>query len=323
MKRIFLSVISINYFLCIYAQTSTLYNFNGDQAFQKEDYQTARIYFSEGLESCDRYSIQRLVDIWKIQPSMRESMRRPMLSCFNCMKTIVENREPDMMLLFSDFYKYGIGTPVDSIQSKYWYDEYAMRTILDLDIPPEKVFLTGDSSAIKIPKKSLLSNHFYSFITYTYSPTMPYGFTTGIYFDKIGFYVSGRTSSKSVNATYECNNEKVPAIEILNPLYEFNRERWHCRMITGGILYPIIKNKFFVSAGGGYGKRDYYREIITKEQFSTGNKSEWCYNTEASYKGLTLEAGGMFVWKKLTVAGGINSTKFKDFDVYIGLGLSF
>jgi hypothetical protein len=154
---------------------------------------------------------------------------------------------------------------------------------------------------------------------------MPFGFTAGIYFDKIGGYVSGRTNFQSVNATYECNNTKVPVIDIENPLYEFNREKWCSQMITGGLLFPVMKNRLLFSIGGGYGKRDYYREIIsaTSQNFSTGNNSEWCYNTEASYKGLTLEAGGMFVWKKLTALGGVNSTRFKDLDVYIGLGLSF
>jgi hypothetical protein len=81
----------------------------------------------------------------------------------------------------------------------------------------------------------------------------------------------------------------------------------------------------FVTAGGGYGRRAYYREIRSQDEkpFSTNNTNEWCHNTEASYEGLTLETGGMFVWKKLMVLGGVNSTRFKDLDVYIGLGLNF
>ena len=325
MKRICFFVFFMGTVLNIGAQSSTYYNYQGDQAVQEKDYQKARSWYSEGLDSCDRYSIQKLVEIWRIREDMHESMRLPMQKCYNCMKTIVEAKEPNMMRLYSDFYKFGIGIPKDSVLYNYWYMEWWNSFKTTLDIAPEDLNLPVDSSVIKMPRKSLLSNRFYSFLTYTYSPTMPFGLTSGIYFDRIGGYVSLRTDFKSMNAAYECNNSIVPAIGIENPPCEFNRERWCSQMITGGILYPIVKNRWFVSVGGGYGKRDYYREIITttNQNFSTGNKSEWCFNTEASYEGLTLEAGGMFVWKKLTVTGGVNSTQFKDLDVYIGLGLTF
>jgi len=324
MKRIFFFVFFLSSTLSIYAQSFEDYNYQGDKALQKRDYQAARSWYSEGLDSCDRYSIRKLVEIWIDQVSMRESMALPMQKCYNCMKTIVEAREPDMMQLYSDFYKYGIGTPQDSLLCNYWRNEYVVRTILN--IAPEKLTIPEDSFMVKIPRKSLLSNRFCSFLTYTWSPTMPFGFSAGIYFDKVGGYVSCRTDFKSVSAAYECNNTKVPVIDIENPPYEFDREKWHSRMITGGLLYPIVKNRLFVSAGGGYGKREYYREIrsTTNQNLpATGHKNAWCYNTEASYQGLTLEAGGMFVWKKLTVLSGVNSTRLKDFDIYIGLGLTF
>jgi len=321
MKRIFFFAFFFNSGLSLCAQSTIYYNYQGDQALQQKDYRAARSWYSVGLDSCDRYSIRKLVEIWIDQTSMHESMQLPMLKCYNCMKTIVKDKEPDMMLLFSDFYKFGIGTPKDSVLYNYWYGEWAKSMRVRIDNAPAH----EDSSEIKISRKSLLSNHFFSFLIYTYSPTMPYGLTGGIRFDKIGFYVSGKTDFKSIDAAYECNNTKVPAIEVVNPLYEFNRESWHSRMITGGLLYPIVKNRLFVSAGGGYGKREYYREIITtgSDKFPTGNSSEWCLNTEASYEGLVLEIGGMYILKKIIVAGGINSTQFKDFDVYVGLGLSF
>ena len=254
---------------------------------------------------------------------MREGMLFPMRMCYDCMKNIVEERDPDMMRLYSDFYKYGIATQQNDSLYAYWFNEWWQVFRTTLAIAPERLTFSEDSSVIKVPRKSLLSNRFYSFLAYTYTPTMPYGFTAGIYFDKIGGYVSYRTDFKSTDAAYECNNTKVPVIGIENPLYEFNRERWHSRMMTVGLMLPVIKNQFFISIGGGYGKRNYYREIISNEPFSTGNSSEWCYNTEASYEGLTLETGGMFIWKKLIVLSGVNSTQFKDLDVYIGLGLTF
>jgi len=325
MKRVLFSVIIINGFLNVYAQSSTDYNYLGDQALQRKDYQTARSWFSEGLDSCNAYSIQRLVEIWINQPALRQSMQLPMRKSFNCMKALAETRNSDMMRLFSDFYKYGIGTPIDSTLYNYWYNEWWNIFKTTLDIAPEKLNSTQDSTKDKIPEKTLRHRWFYPFLTYTYSPTMPFGLTGGAYFNKIGGYVSYRTDFKSVNAAYECNNTSVPVIGIENPPYVFDREMWHSRMITGGLLYSVIKNRLFISAGGGYGKRDYYREIesTTDQNFPTGNKSEWCFNTEASYSGLSLEVGGMFIWKKLIALGGVNSTQFKDLDIYIGLGITF
>jgi hypothetical protein len=326
MKRIAILIIFVNSFLSIYAQSTTDYNYQGDQALMRKNYQAARSWYSEGLDSCDQYSIRKLVEIWINQPSIRGSMQLPMRKSFNCMQTIVENKDPDMMRLFSEFYKYGIGTPKDSVLQNHWYMEWWNRYKTTLDIVPENSEQSVDSSVTvkKIHRKSLLSNKFYSFLTYTYSPTMPFGFTVGAY-DKFGGYVSARTDFKQVRAPFECDNTHVSAIGIENPVYVFNREQWHSQMITGGLLYSVLKKRLLVSIGGGYGERNYYREIVsqTNQPFSTGNKSEWCYNTQASYKGLTLEAGGMFVWKKLVVIGGVNSTQFKDLDVYFGLGVTF
>jgi len=327
MKRILFAVIFISILANVYAQSSTYYNYQGDQALQRKDYQMARSLYSEGLDSCDRYSIEKLVEIWVSQPEMRESMQLPMRKSFNCMQALAETRDPDMMRLFSNFYKYGIGTPKDSTLYNYWYNEWWNLYKTTLDIAPEKLNPSEDSSAIavKTHRKSLLSNRFYSFLAYTYLPTMPFGLTAGIYFDKLGGYVSYRSDFKSVNAAYDCNNTNVPAIGIENPLYEFTRKKWHSQLIMAGLLFPVIKNRLLVSLGGGYGERDYYREIesTTDQPFSTGNKSEWCYNTEASYKGLSLEAGGMFVWKKTVLLCGVNSTQLKDVDIYVGLGIAF
>jgi hypothetical protein len=297
------------------------YNVQGDQALQKKDYQKARSWFSQGLEKCDTYSVRRLFEIWVEQPNIREGMLFPMRRSFNCLKTLAEARDQGSMLLFSEFYKYGIGTEPDSLLADYWRKEYMISMGFSVNSVPDSIPLRVDSFP-KMPRKSLFSNRFYSFLTYTYSPTMPFGLTLGFY-DKLGFYLSCRTDAVKVNAAFESNNTRVPNIEIENPPYWFEGEQWHSQMLTGALLYPVIKNKLFFSIGGGYGKRVYYREIRTDKVFSTGSKNEWCYNTEASYKGSVVEVGGMFVWKKLLILGGVNSIQFKDLDVYVGLGLSF
>ncbi|GHV71636.1 hypothetical protein FACS189420_7400 [Bacteroidia bacterium] len=318
MKRIFFFLSFIFSVLCISAQE---YNIQGENALQRKDYQDARMWFSQGLDSCNLYSIRKLTDIWNGQPGMQASMRYPtMQKCFNCLKIKANSGETEAMYLLSDYYKQGIGVEKDSVNSEYWSREYGIS--IGLVTRSDTVVNIISENTNKIPKKSILSNRFYTFLAYTYSPTMPTGLTIGV-FDKWGAYLSYRTSYETVNNQYTGNNSEVFGIGIENPPYQFNREKWTGQMITGGIFLPLINQKLYLSLGGGYGKRNYYREIITGQSFPSGSQSEWCHNTEASYKGAVVEAGGMYKWKRLIFTGGVNSTAFKDLDMYLGVGISF
>jgi hypothetical protein len=176
------------------------------------------------------------------------------------------------------------------------------------------------------PRKSILSNRFYSFLAYTYSPFEPVGATLG-FFDKFGFYLSYRTNLDNGDYVYTCNNRKVPDIGVENPPYEFARERWKNEMMMGGIFIPVYDKKLFLSVGGGLAERIYFREIVYRSEsnqpFKNGEMNAWCYNEEATYKGWTAEIGGMWKWKRLIIFGGINSTKFRDLDGFLSVGFSF
>jgi hypothetical protein len=316
MKKIIFFFSCLFSVVCISAQE---YNIQGDNALRRKDYQDARTWFSEGLKDCDLYSIRRLSEIWKEQPGMQARMRYPtMQKCFNCLKSKAELGDTDAMYLLSDYYKQGIGIEKDSVSGEFWFRKYG----ISMGFSQVDTLANTTENTPKIPKKSILSNRFYTFLAYTYSPTMPEGVTIGV-FNKFGAYLSYKTSSEKVNNQYTCNNSEVFGIDIERPPYTFNREKWNSRMISGGMFFPLINSKLYLSLGGGYGKRDYYREIITVQSFSTNSNSEWCYNTEASYKGAVVEAGGMFKWKRLILTGGINSTTFNDLDMYLGLGISF
>jgi hypothetical protein len=323
---IFFFIFSIT-FLNVKAQS---YNVQGDLALEEKDYQNARIWYSEGLANCNMYSIQKLTDIWKEQPQMRASMRLSMRKSYNCLVTLAEQHDQDAMLLISDYYKLGIGTEIDSVRAEHWLKEYGKSLGLSVETPPIDTVRIVDSSDInpeiipQIPRKSILSNRFYSFLAYTYSLFEPIGATLGFY-DKFGFYLSYRTNLNNVNYDYTCNNTNVPDIGIENPPYEFARERWKCDMAIGGIFIPVYKRKLFLSVGGGYAERNYFREIVSlsDQSFKNGEKSAWCRNTEASYEGWAAEIGGMWKWKRLIILGGVNSTKFRDLDGFLSVGYSF
>jgi len=323
---IFFSIFSIT-FLNVKAQS---YNVQGDLASGKKDYQNARIWYSEGLANCDMYSIRKLTDIWKEQPEMRASMRLSMRKSYNCLATLAERQDQEAMLLISDYYKLGIGIGIDSVRAEYWLKEYGKSLGLSVDAPPLDTTKVVDSLNVKpvmisnVPRKSILSNRFYSFLAYTYSRFEPVGATLGFY-DKFGFYLSYRTNLNNVNYDYTCNNTNVPEIGIENPLYQFAGEKWECNMAMGGIFIPVYDRKLFLSVGGGYAERLYFREIVSlsNQSFKNGEKNAWCYNKEASYKGWVAEIGGMWKWKRLIILGGVNSTKFRDLDGFLSVGYSF
>ncbi|MDR3341141.1 MAG: hypothetical protein LBT25_13825 [Candidatus Symbiothrix sp.] len=301
---------------CILSIRAQDYNIQGDKAMEKKDYQDARSWYSDGLESCNIYSIQRLTEIWKLLPDMRESMRYPMLKSFECLKQLAEKKNQEAMMLILDYYNLGIGVERDTVQAAFWLLE-AFPKDYRTEIPEN----SGSEAKIVKSQKSLLSDRFYLFPAYTATPTMPVGATIGM-FDKYGFYLTYRTSIESVNYEYKCTNSEVVGIGIEKPPFRFEKEKWISSMFSGGIFIPLRKDKWYFSIGGGYGVRDYYREIITEQQFKSGLQNAWCYNTEASYKGALFEVGALFKWKKLIITGGVNSVKFKDLDIYLGLGVT-
>jgi hypothetical protein len=328
MKYFILLFTVIVAFLNIKAQN---YNVQGDLALEKKDYQTARAWYSEGLASCDQQSIRKLTDIWKEQPQIRASMRLSMRKCYNCLISLAEQQNQDAMLLISEYFEWGISVEPDSVKAKYWLKEYGKSLGLSVDAPTFDTIRIANVPNIgtifipQPPRKSIFSNRFYSFLAYTYSRFEPVGGTIG-FFDRFGFYLSYRTDLNKAVYDYTCNNTKVPEIGIENPPYAFSREKWKCEMATGGIFIPVYDRKIFLSVGGGYAERLYFREIksLSREIFAkNGQQSAWCYNTEASYKGWTAEIGGMWKWKKLIIFGGIHSTKCKDLDGFLSIGYSF
>ncbi|MDR0733225.1 MAG: hypothetical protein LBF08_04090 [Dysgonamonadaceae bacterium] len=328
MKRILFPFLFMMVFPNVKAQN---YNTQGDLAMERKDYQSARTWYSEGLENCDRYSIRRLTDIWKEQPEMRASMRLSVWKCYNCLLPLAEQQDQEAMLLISDYFKMGIGIAGDSVKAEYWLKEYAKSLGLQVEASVsddlENVAPSLNPLATETPKKSLLSNRFYSFLAYSYSRFEPVGGTVGFY-DKFGLYFSHRTDlNKEEDYVYTSNNARVPEIDLENPPYRFARERWKCSITTGGVFIPVRDRKIFLSLGGGYAVRQYFREIVSLSEDKVfeknGETTAWCYNTEASYKGWNVEIGLLMKWKRVVFFGGINSTKFRDLDGFLSIGYSF
>jgi hypothetical protein len=295
------------------------YNVQGDIALQKNDFQEARTWFSEGLASCDAYSIRKLTEIWHECEDMRPRMKLEMRRCFNCLLPLAENEDRNAMQLISDCYLNGIGTQVDSVRADYWLKEYVKA--LGFETTEGNL---ADSAAVGLPVNRLLGLFplpFSIFVAYSGTATMPVGFRVG-FFKKAGAYVSFCTDIIDGAHAYECNNLVVSAIPETAPLYRFERQRWNSKQFTAGGLLDVGHN-LLLSLGAGYGFRELLWEIVTDTRFDSGRQREWCLNTEASYRGVALEAGAAWRWRKIIFLTGFNTTKLKDADVYFGLGYCF
>jgi len=250
-------------------------------------------------------------------------MRFTMSRCFNCLKDLAENNENnDAMYQLSDYYKHGIGVSADSLQADYWLKEYGKRIGITQQQAPAidstaiaEQYYASNRNVIRFLKQ------FDFFAGYLISPTMPIGVTAGFY-KKFGAYASYKIDLHSGGYYYLSDNTQVPSIPIEDPKYEFKRKQWNCEMVIAGGIYRY-NEKIFLTAGVGHGKREYLREIVTDDYFETGKKSEWTNNIEASYYGFTVEAGGMYKWKRFMALAGFNSVRFKDIDIYIGLAYTF
>ena len=315
----------------MYGQISD-YNIRGDKAMEEGDYQMAKTLYSEGLVNCsDFYSIQKLTEIWKTQPNMQRGLRSTIARCRECLSELRKGNNIAAMYLLQEYLNEGIGGEKDSIQANLVKQEL-LALIGYIPATTDNVGVTIDSTArpgmlqnIDTIPPLKFSEKYTLFLTYTFSPTMPVGINAGI-FDRFGVMLGIKSSiQKRPNSEYDCNNSAILGIN--TNLYPYNfteKEKWHSTIFTAQVLFPVIPKRLFISAGGGYGKRDLYNNAELYER-RTGEKTSdiWCRNTQGSYKGFAAEAGVVYKHKQFIIIGGVNSVSFKDFDGYVGVGYSF
>lgn len=337
MKKILLvlSIILLFPIQSLLAQNDTDYNRKGDQALLNQDYLEARMWYSEGVDKCDKYSIHQLIELWKSQPSMRISMRTIMSKCFNCLEGQSLAGDTDAMILLSECYKKGIGSNEDSIKSDYWnrkafglptqisiIDPSVLDSIKELNINS----FTKEDTTSKPTKTPSVKKIDY-FASYTFSPTMPIGIMLGgiSRTSPLGFYINAKANLKSQSTSYEIDNEGDMinyTIEGTYYNYSDNYKRGNL-MFTAGPLIRIY-DKIYGSIGAGYGKRDLFLQA-NEFNDSTGEliNKYWCKSTDGSYSGLAIEIGGIYKYNHFIFSAGCNTIKFKDLDMYVGIGYSF
>ncbi len=336
MKQLFFFVIFVFSCTCSgLGQTYSEYNIEGDQAFNKGDYVGALGWYAEGITNCDQYSIKKLTEIWKEQTQIRSAMRILMPRCLNCLTKQVEKEEGteaiEAMLLLSDYYKHGIGTEKDSVTADFWLKKHvsSLGYVTDNNntVSDPETSTAHQSQSIEpvlVPEK----NRFRFLLLYSYSPTMPFGITMGTY-RKYGIYFSARTNFSFRNNDYDCNDTKVLNYnKKQHYAYLNNKKEWNNYAFSLGTIIPVFSDCFSATFGIGYGKRKLLCQLYEYEYTVDYTKDppsqiSWCYNQDSSYKGILLEIGGMYRYKKIIVNGGIYSIAMKDLDMYAGIGYLF
>ncbi len=337
MKHIIFLLFALCFYISGFGQSYSDYNRKGDLAMEEKDYRTARTLYAQGLNNCDFHSIRKLTEIWEIQPEMQHGMRISIDRCRACLIKLIEmedsNTQLNAMLLLADYYNKGIGGAKDSITADYWKKEAA--TIIGLPVISENEPYTTDSIPKITPDSIIISRppafmRFIDrnniFLAYTYSPTMPVGITIGGY-KKFGIALSYRTSYTFQDYSYHIDNEgKIPGISEGNT-YELvaDDEKWQSWMVTGSFFIPVITKNFFLSAGSGYARRNFYCHAVSNPQKNifNGKDNAWCYNTQASYEGIVMEAGVLFRYKSMIFSANANSLEFRDLDGNLSIGIVF
>jgi len=323
MKQLLFTFIFILFcFHHIEAQSDTDYNRRGDRALQLLDYMDARMWYSEGIESCNEYSIRQLTKIWDSQASMRSGMYVLMSKCLACLERQALSDHIEAIRMLAEYYERGIGTEADVEKAELW-----RRRAFDI-LFGENIPVPTDTVEVPVvapvEKKIPFYKDFSYFFAYSPTYTMPFGLTFGLINEnRIGGYVSFRSNLSFYKTDSICNDNIIPGYG-KNTQYCFDTEKKkrNYHLFTAGILFPVLKNAF-MSVGMGYGKRDFFRYGYVFDDPSDIRSEEWYHNVSKSYNGLSLEVGGIYRYKNMVFSAGVNSIALKDIDVFAGVGYSF
>ena len=320
MKRFIVTFVLLLTVLVTYAQNQD-YKIKGAEAMKNLDYGSAKIHYEDGVASnCDLYSIGQLTSIWLVSPSMRNTMRSVMARSFRCLdERATSYSDTASMKLLIVFYENGIGTEVDKTEAEMW------QAKLDEIRNPSQY---GGEYVVSRGKKTRME----FFLGYAATLEAPYGITFGGVGNTVGWYLRFRTnmSSQNYTKTYTGEGDKVSIVggidggSLLNSLHS---EKNNTLIGTGGLVFKVAPS-FYISAGGGYCRREYLREfqLVSKEQVSDiKENSFWAKsNGDSSFEGVALDLDGTFkIGKTFYGSLGCSMLNFKYVSANAGVGLFF
>ena len=297
------------------AQQQTDFNRKGDEAMQRADYTDARMWYEEGVMSCNAYSIKQLTAIWTEHQQMRPSMRSLMNKCLNCLLVMANENDTTAMSQLIVYYSEGIGVPKNNELAGFWEDRLIRFRRTSESMLSETEFISHRKS--NEPMKF--------FAGYTYSVESPFGILVGGVKSRLGWYGRFRSNFSHTDSRLECRGTKeligtIPG----NPPFHFtNRTRTTNYAAVAGLVVKCAP-WLYTSVGLGYGNRQKFCEYVTLD--ATDSRIEqayWAKNLDHSYNGLAAEVDFMVKFNRFFVGAGCNTLNFKYIDLNASAGLFF
>lgn len=303
--------------LSMEAQQNTDYNKKGDEALIRADYTDARMWFEEGVVYCDKYSINRLTEIWLSKETMRSSMRSLMNKTLNCLTVMANDNDTTAIVLLKTYYKNGIGIPENQDLVNHW-DERLNQISRRND-------LLETTSTVSIIGNSITEPmHF--FVGYSYSIQSPFGITVGGIKHRMGWYARFRSDfsfSSGIDYTCKGSEEMISNVPDNAPFRFTNEKKTDNLAALAGFLVKCTP-WLYASVGLGYGSRKTFCEFVTINDVDfQKEKAYWAKNTDYSYNGLAADLDIMIRYGSFFISGGCNTLNFKYIDLNVGTGIFF
>ena len=312
------------------AQMPTEYNRKGDEALKSLDYNSAKIWFEEGVSYCDSHSIDKLTTIWLADSSMHAVMRSVMSRCLACLDgRASQDNDTTSMIMLIKYYSEGIGTNKNETKADMW----ASR----LEEIREPSQTTYGQNEIKVKREKVKMEFF---VGYAATYEAPFGLTVGGVGRVVGWYLRYRT-----NLSFQSYDEsrfelvKTDDPNVYEPriiggldgsLADFTgNKKYNTYAGTGGLVFKIAPS-FYISVGGGIGKKEflaeYHKVNITETNYDPSGPF-WAksgYVDKTSFDGAVVELDGTFkIGKSFYGSLGCTMFDFKYISANAGIGVFF
>ena len=301
--------------LSIKAQWQTDYNRRGDEAKERKDYREAMSWYEQGVANCDRYSIIQLTEIWKVDESMRVSMRVVMNRSLRCLEGQAQENDSIAIKQLIEYYSEGIGPVKNELTANFWRER-----LEQLRRPP-----VTETFIPRTPKDRMKL-----FAGYHASLIAPFGIQVGGIGKSIGWYVRLHSNFTFQATSYDCevvqNQLRIPQFDNDKDFYRATGRLKETNLNgSAGIMVKTIPN-LYISAGVGYWDRKYAREFVMVNDGGADIQESlnWARDKKSSMNGVTIDMDGTYV-----IAGRIYGTlggsllNFKYIYPNAGVGIFF
>lgn len=143
------------------------------------------------------------------------------------------------------------------------------------------------------------------------APDLSYGLRFGVLKRRVGGYASFRTNFIFRRHDYSCMMDGTLANGSV--IWPNGIRRRSNLSINAGVLVRTV-DWMDVYAGAGYGWRSLYWQDVGRK---------WAQVDDWSHRGMSVEAGAVFLYRRVAFSAGLSSISFKTVSFTMGVGLKF